>query len=920
MNSANSIISVIDKNGVMVDINPYGEKFTGFSKEEIASQPFFWKIFLPEYIRDRVLDVVEEAKKGNIVKQFQNGWISKSGEERIFQWSNALILDRNGEMEYITSIGVDITEQKRDEAKLRLLEFAINHISDAVYLSNQKEEFEYINRGVIKQTGFNKEEVLDCKLSDIDRDWAEYINSIREKKSVTLETIHHRKDGSLFPVEVSNNYLEFDGKEYVLSVARDISDRKEILAQLASERNRFALAIDGSRDGLWDWNLITDSIFFSERYETMLGYLAGELPKNSRELFEIIYYKDRKKAIDKIERYLESEDDIYENRFRMKAKNGSWKWILSRGKAQFNSTGKAVRFVGFNTDITEQMEYQEQLDHTAKHDVLTNLPNRFLLSELLTQEMNNALRSGQNLALLFIDLDGFKEVNDTFGHDAGDAVLVSISERMKKIVRKNDIISRLGGDEFVIVINGLKDISHLTPILKRFLFDLRQPIFYENDKLFVSASIGVSLYPQDEEIGNDALLRQADQAMYEAKMKGKNQFKFFNLQMTEKFRQQQKKVQYFNMAIKAGELRLLYQPKVNMKTGTVIGVEALVRWNSREFGLLYPDSFLIHIGNDSDLMIALGHWVFDTAFKQMEEWIKNRVNIRMSINVSSHELQHQDFPEFLKRLFLRHPNISPNLIEIELLETTLIEDFEKTAETLRKCQEIGVTIAIDDFGTGYSSLQYLKKLPMNSIKIDKNFIVDILENSSSMSIVEATVGLGQAFSTSVVAEGVESIEHGKILLQFGCHLGQGFGIAKPMSGESVGKWIKNWKGNNLWKTIEPIPSENRSILYASTEHRKWVTQVENYIYGKSKELPQLNSNKCLLGRWLIRNSDGICSQNHEFQEVKELHDELHKFAEYIIFSSDENKTVHLNKLHGIKREILAKFDTLINKICRTVQN
>ena len=563
--------------------------------------------------------------------------------------------------------------------------------------------------------------------------------------------------------------------------------------------------LEGVKDGLWDWNLQTNDVVLSERFETMLGYTSGNLPKNINSWLDLLHPDDKTQAKQKMQEYLSAKGkSSYENSFRLRAKDGSWRWILGRGKAQFDTDGTPLRFVGFNTDITHKIEYQDKLDYSAKHDALTHLPNRFLLSELLTHAMYRVQKHNQYLALLFIDLDGFKEINDIYGRGAGDEVLSTMASRMSGMVRNSDIVSRLGGDEFAIVISNLQDDREVIPLLQRLLSELSSDILYNKNTMHVSASIGVSFYPQKDDIGNEALLRQADQAMYNAKLSGKNQYQFFNLEASQELKEQQQDILVLRQAIKKNQFVLYYQPKVDIKKNRVIGLEALLRWNHPEQGLLYPDSFLPLVENDSSFMIELGNWVFEQAFSQLESWHLEEQEITLSINVSSYEVHQQGFSKYLKELFTKYPAIKPNTIELELLETAAFHNFELTSNTLRECQELGVSIAIDDFGTGYASLHYLKELPMNTLKIDKSFVIDLFNSSKNLSIVEASIGLAHAFNCRVVAEGVESEEHGKVLLQLGCDIAQGYAIAKAMPANNVMSWIHSWDGFDSWKEIDKI--------------------------------------------------------------------------------------------------------------------
>ena len=705
-------------------------------------------------------------------------------------------------------------------------------------------------------------------------------------------------------------------KERIILLAiEDITERKVIEIgldkELQNERNRFSLAIEGAKDGLWDWNLETNEVLLTERFEIMLGYNVGDLPQNIDAWFGLLHPDDKEKVSKIIKEYLDSKGEkSYESTFRLRRKDGSWCWILARGKAQFDTNGTPLRFVGFHTDISQQMEYQDKLDHTSKHDSLTHLPNRFLLSELLTHAMHIVKRKNQYLALLFIDLDGFKNVNDTYGHQAGDEVLTTVAYKMKEIVRESDIVSRIGGDEFVIVASDFKNNSEVIPLLQRLLSDLSSNIEYEGNNIHVSASIGVSFYPQADDIGNEILIRQADQAMYQAKLLGKNQYQFFNLEASQELKSQQQDILNLREAIKKDEFVLYYQPKVNMTNNKVIGFEALLRWNHPIKGLVYPDSFLPLVEHDASFMIELGHWVLENAFSQLQSWHSAGLDVTLSVNVSSHEVQQENFSTYLKELLVKHPLIKPNTVEIEILETSAFDNFELTSNTLRKCQDSGISIAIDDFGTGYASLHYLKKLPMNTLKIDKSFVVDLLTTSQNISIVEASIGLAHAFNSNVIAEGVESEEQGKVLLQLGCQLAQGYVISKAMPAKDVESWMKSWKGLASWQTIKPINADDRAILHTAMEHKNWINSVEAFLQNKTSKLPELNSSKCYLGNWISHSATKGQRNHPAFEQLKEIHSELHSYAEKLLYSNEQDKEAGIQKLRELHKKILAKLEAL----------
>ena len=736
-----------------------------------------------------------------------------------------------------------------------------------------------------------------------------------EKPSINEEWVTYASDGHRALLEVTKQQFKDDDGNIlgVLGISHDITERYNLQKELQVERNRFSLAIEGAQDGLWDWNVETDELFLTERFETMLGYNIGDLPQNIDAWFGLLHPDDKAKTLRKVQTYLNSKGiEPFEANFRLRAKDGSWRWILGRGKAQFNKDGKAIRFVGFNTDISAQKEYQDKLDHTAKHDSLTHLPNRFLLSELLIHSMHSAKRKNQQLALLFIDLDGFKNINDTFGHDAGDAVLTTIASRMNEIVRESDIVSRLGGDEFVIVASELHN-NEVIPLLQRLLSELSSTIIYNGNSMHISVSIGVSFYPQVTDIGTEALLRQADQAMYQAKLSGKNQYQFFNLEASQELKEQHLEISRLREAITKSELVLYYQPKVNMKTNQIIGFEALLRWKHPEKGLLYPDDFLPLVEHESCFMIELGHWVFETACSQLEAWHIKGLEFTLSVNVSSHEVKQEKFAFYLKKLFARYPNINLSKLELEILETSAFDNVDLTYKILSECQNLGVSIAIDDFGTGYASLHYLKMLPINTLKIDKSFILDLLSSSKNLSIVEASIGLAHAFNSNVVAEGVESEEHGKILLQLGCQMAQGYIISKDMPASDVENWVKSWKGFSSWETIEPISLNSRTALHAAIEHNHWINTIEAFLENKTSELPQLNASNCYLGNWIAQSDSKEYHDYPEFKELKELHTKLHDYAEEILRSNEPDKSAEIKKLKELRQHIIIKLEALMNK-------
>lgn len=442
-------------------------------------------------------------------------------------------------------------------------------------------------------------------------------------------------------------------------------------------------------------------------------------------------------------------------------------------------------------------KHQAQLERIAHYDILTNLPNRSLLADRLTQAMVQCQRRNRSLAVAFMDLDGFKAVNDTYGHNVGDELLVALSKRMKDTLRESDTLARIGGDEFIVLMADLEKIEDSEPLLERLLKATSDPITLGDAVIKVSASIGVTAYPQDA-VDADQLMRHADQAMYVAKFAGKNRYHRFDIAQDNAVHTQRENICAIRSALGRDEFVLYYQPKVDMPTGEVIGVEALIRWQHPVRGLVPPLSFLPLIEGHI-VSLELGEWVIDSALSQISQWQKLEINLPVSVNISAYQLTQENFSDRLSALIADHPDVNPSNLELEILETTALSDISQVSTTMTECQALGVSFALDDFGTGYSSLTYLRRLPAHLIKIDQSFVRDMLEDDDDLAIIEGVVGLAKAFNRKVIAEGVETVAHGEALLKLGCELAQGYGIARPMPADDIPEWVSNWKSENTWK-------------------------------------------------------------------------------------------------------------------------
>lgn len=455
-----------------------------------------------------------------------------------------------------------------------------------------------------------------------------------------------------------------------------------------------------------------------------------------------------------------------------------------------DSAGKAIRHIAVFSDISKLKEHEAELVRIAHFDALTNIPNRILLADRMQQAIAQTSRDQSMMAVCYLDLDGFKPVNDAMGHQAGDEVLIEVAKRIGITIRGGDTVSRLGGDEFVVLLLGISKGDECVAILERLLEVIAKPIAVNNSTASVSASIGVSLYPIDDE-DPDTLLRHADQAMYVAKQSGKNRFHIYDVALDKSARDQNVFLKGIRHAIENNQFELHYQPKVNLSNKALVGSEALIRWRHPERGLLAPSEFLRFVEN-SDLDIAIGEWVIATALAQIHHWQRIGLDIEVSINISGYHLESLGFVEKLQQQLARYPDLPSGKLQIEILETVALNDITVVQGIIESCRKIGVGFALDDFGTGYSSLSYLSALPVDALKIDQSFVRNMLDDKGDRAIVQGIIALATAFERQTVAEGIESLAHYQSLFDMGCQIGQGYGIARPMPAADLVGWSENY--------------------------------------------------------------------------------------------------------------------------------
>jgi diguanylate cyclase (GGDEF)-like protein/PAS domain S-box-containing protein len=595
-------------------------------------------------------------------------------------------------------------------------------------------------------------------------------------------------------------------------------------------------------------------------------------------------------------------------------KNGEVFAEMQTISAVRDAQGKTMQYVALFSDITVFKEQQNRLEHIAHFDALTNLPNRVLLADRLRQGMTRAQRHNDSLAVAFVDLDGFKAINDSHGHEAGDQLLVSIAARMKHALRDGDTLARLGGDEFVAVLADLADVSASAAILSRLLAAAAQPVIFGDAVLQVSASIGVTIYPQTIDVDADQLMRQADQAMYQAKLSGKNRYHVFDAAQDSHIRDHHERLDRIQSGLNGNQFVLHYQPKVNMRNGAVVGAEALIRWQHPQLGLLAPAEFLPAI-EDHPLAIGVGEWVIETALCQMEVWQAQGLAIPVSVNIGAYQLQQSGFVSRLCALLAGHPQVSPSSLKLEVLETSALEDVAGVSQVIEACRKMGVMFALDDFGTGYSSLTYLKNLPVSELKIDQSFVRDMLVDPDDLAILEGVIGLASAFRRQVIAEGVETVEHGAMLLLLGCDLAQGYGIARPMPATQFPAWAASWQPDAAWHNLPALSRENLPLMFARVEHSAWIRQLENYLKGEQDNAPEPEHQHCHFGQWLAGEGQARYGTQNHYVMLDTIHRQIHHLGAALCQLHHEGDTqgalARLDELHVLGDSLLTQLQNLI---------
>ncbi len=685
----------------------------------------------------------------------------------------------------VGSLAIKEEELQRSEINFRAL---AENANDGMLIADMAGTIVYANNQIAEITGYQSLELLAMNIKQlIAADDAKVIDDIHAAVFTGAEAGAYeirlvRKNQSRVPVEVSNALTTWTGKMADLLIVRDITERVSAAKVLQENQARLDLALRSAEMGVWSFDLIANKRHFDDQTCHLLGIDPTKFTGTAQEFFKVVHPDDLETLKSKMAQTIK-QNIPYEAEYRIVWPDGSIHYIATRGRLVRDEQGQPSKINGIVFDITEWKEVQDKINNLAFYDPLTELPNRRLLSDRLQKALASSVRSKRTGAILFIDLDNFKTINDTFGHALGDLLLKQTATRLTSCVRVEDTVARIGGDEFVVMLENLsrdefEAATHTEAIAEKIVATLSEPYQLAPHEYHSTCSIGIALF-NDHMQSVDEILKQADIAMYQSKKAGRNTLRFFDEQMQETVTARVVLEGELRKALDCQQFELYYQIQLDSFLQP-IGAEALIRWNHSDRGLIFPEKF-ITLAEETGLILPIGQWVLETACAQLKAW-QNEDYTRefvLGVNVSARQFRQADFAAQVKTAVQGHA-INPKLLKLELTESALLENIEDAIATMNALKEIGVRFTLDDFGTGYSSLQYLKRLPLHQLKIDQSFVRDIAVDSNDMAIVRTIIAMAKSLNLEVIAEGVETEQQLQMLLNSGCTQYQGYLFGKPV--------------------------------------------------------------------------------------------------------------------------------------------
>lgn len=719
--------------------------------------------------------------------QIEKRYRHRNGQYFWARLTTSIVRDTQNQPLYFVSQIENIEEQKKSHQSIALLNFAINQVTECIFLLDSKGRIRYVNEETCHALGYRYEELTSMSVPDVDPDtqqevWQAHWNDLKARRSIRLETRHKTKTGKLIPVEVNANYFEYAGTAYNLALTHDITERKAVEMALREQEQRFRQLAENIEEVVWLTDLTMDRVLYiSPAYQTIWGRSCESLYQDPASWLETIHPDDLEAVKQALSQAKASGE--YDIVFRIIRPDKTIRHIHQSAFSIENEKGEIYRIAGTAQDITERKEQEAHIEYLAYHDSLTALPNRLLTMNRLEHAITHTLRHSETLAVLFLDLDRFKTINDSLGHQTGDLLLQQVGARLSQVLRDDDTIGRVGGDEFLILLPSLASLDDAAHVASKLINILALPFTVQNKQLHINASIGISLCPRDAD-NADMLVKYADTALYLAKEQGRGIFRFFSPELDERVHARLQLENDLRGALDRNQLYLEYQPLMDLASGKCIGTEALLRWSHPELGIISPADF-IPVAEETGLILSIGDWVLRTACAQAKSWFDTGItDFRMAVNLSRRQLDSVGLAIDIRQI-LNETGCPPQLLELEVTESSAMQNPEQAIVILNSLHEMGICLALDDYGTGYSSLAYLKRFPFDRLKIDRSFIDGIPDDADDMSIVQTTIILARQLRLNVLAEGVETDAQRAFLKQNGCDEIQGYLYAKPMSAQKA---------------------------------------------------------------------------------------------------------------------------------------
>jgi diguanylate cyclase (GGDEF)-like protein/PAS domain S-box-containing protein len=785
MDASADLMLLIDPTSLRyVDVNDAACRVLGYSREELLTMgpPDIFSTSREELAR-----LYERMIAGELIAPTVKGhYRRKDGSQLPVEAYPRAV--RTGEEHVIVSIARDVSERLAAEETLRRFRVAMDNSADMIVLIDRTTmRFVDVNETACRLLGYSREELLEMGPQDVLPTSREELERAYDEFIATPSHIHGMrsqyrcKDGSTFPFESTRHVLRSGDAYIIAAISRDISGRLASENALRESEERFRSLTQLSTDIYWE----QDDQF---RFTSMSG--TGSERVNALTLQSIIgkkrweqnYVNMTADAWAEHIALLEVHKPFRDMELCRLDETGKKIWISISGEPVFDSSGVFRGYRGVGKDISERKQDEERIHFLANHDALTSLPNRAMFNDVLNLAIQNARRYKRNFAVLFIDLDRFKNINDTLGHEAGDRLLQEMGARLTQTVRASDVVARLGGDEFVVLVQEVSEAKQVEAVARKVLFTLVKPMVIQRQECRVTASIGICMFPAEAQ-DEHALMKNADIAMYRAKEDGKNTYKFYSEEMNVHSFERLALETSLRRGLERSEFVLHYQAKLDLHTGKINGVEALVRWQHPDLGMVPPAQF-IPLAEETGLIVPLGKWVLHTACAQSVAWLREGLPpLSMAVNLSARQFADEDLVKDIAAA-LESTGLQPELLELELTESMVIQNTERAGRVLAEIKKMGVRLAIDDFGVGYSSLTHLKRFPIDTLKVDRSFIRDLPQNAEDKALTEAIIAMGKSLNLTVVAEGVETQEQQTFLRDRACDEMQGFFFSKPIpSGE-----------------------------------------------------------------------------------------------------------------------------------------